>query len=100
MASRAGKDAPATPLSKALAAAGPDTVAYVTIDLGTFMREMMAIASRAGGSKTGRKPVIPAATSEANPVSFMLNASSKEIRARVTMDVEKVAKLAASSLPR
>lgn len=97
-AARAGKDAPATPLSKVLATAGPDTVAYVTFDVGAFMREMTAIASRTGGAKTGRKPVLPPV--ESNPVSFTLNASSKEIRARVSLDIEKTAKLASMSLPR
>jgi hypothetical protein len=99
-AARAGKDAPATPLSKALAAAGSDTVAYVNFDAGGFVREMMAIASRGGGSKTGRKPPVVLTAVESNPVSFILNASPKQIRARVSLDIEKTAKLASASLPR
>jgi hypothetical protein len=98
-ASRSGADAPPTALSKALAAAGPDTVGYCAIDLGALVRETVALATRSMGTKTPRQAA-PSSGDDATPLTVIVNAGQNRLRLRASVDVGKTAKLFMSMMPR
>jgi hypothetical protein len=81
-AAKAGASAPATPLSKALAAAGSDTVGYMRVDMGAMFAAMARMMSPERGK--------PAPAAEAAPMTFILNSGAKEVRLRMSADVGKM----------
>jgi hypothetical protein len=80
---KAAKSSSGTALSKAIAAAGPDTVGYVGIDMRAVMRFSVGVMA---GITGGGKPKTPLAAGDPVPLTIALNAAPARLRTRISLD--------------
>jgi hypothetical protein len=79
-----------TPLAKAVAACGADTVCYFTMDLAAIAREATAMISRTTGTPP-KRPV--AAGAGPVPLTVVINRGEDELRCRTSVDLGKVSRV-------
>jgi hypothetical protein len=97
---KAAKAADATPnaLSKTLAAAGADTVGFVRMDMRAMMSGMSDVMAGAGAQANTPMPKVP--PGEPVLITATANAGSDRLRARLSFDVAKFARLFEAMMPK
>lgn len=81
-----------TPLSTALMAAGSDTIGYARFDVGAIMATMGRVMS----PDPAKAPASPGSA----PMTFILNSGTKDVRVRISFDLDKMMKAVKSAMPK